>query len=159
MEWSSDIDGPIGTGSSFSATLTDGFHTITALVTDSGGRTSTSSVQITVGTPPAVATTVTVDSITYGAAGGKNHNKDLYITLSHVDDMGNPLADATNEILLVNQTTIQAWGGIGTTDADGLVSYKLRNAPNGCYSTLVVNIIADGMDWDGQQPLDPGFCK
>ncbi len=52
MVWTSDIDGQIGTGGSFSTTLSDGIHAITASVTDSSGASGSDSVNITVGTPP-----------------------------------------------------------------------------------------------------------
>lgn len=47
--WTSDLDGQIGTGGSFSAVISDGTHTITAEVTDSGGNTGSDSITITVG--------------------------------------------------------------------------------------------------------------
>lgn len=56
LSWTSSIDGPIGTGGSFSTTLSDGNHTITASVTDSGGKTGSASISITVSEPPAEAT-------------------------------------------------------------------------------------------------------
>jgi hypothetical protein len=62
MVWTSNIDGQIGTGGSFSTTLSDGIHTITASVTDSSGASSSDSVNITVGTPP-VPVGPSVDSI------------------------------------------------------------------------------------------------
>ncbi|MCH7663697.1 MAG: S8 family serine peptidase, partial [Chloroflexi bacterium] len=37
LDWTSDLDGQIGTGGSFSTTLSDGNHTITASVSDSDG--------------------------------------------------------------------------------------------------------------------------
>ena len=46
--WTSDLDGQIGTGGSFSAVLSDGTHAITAEVTDSGGNTGSDSITITV---------------------------------------------------------------------------------------------------------------
>jgi len=56
LAWTSDLDGAIGTGGSFSAVLTDGTHTITAEVTDSGGVTSTDSVGIIVTTESSTVT-------------------------------------------------------------------------------------------------------
>ena len=47
--WTSNLDGQIGTGGSIGAILSDGTHTITASVTDSGSLTGNSSVTITVG--------------------------------------------------------------------------------------------------------------
>lgn len=49
LVWTSDLDEQIGTGGSFSAVLSDGMHTITAEVTDSGSNTSSDSITITVG--------------------------------------------------------------------------------------------------------------
>lgn len=48
IQWSSNVDGALGTGASRSVTLTAGAHTLTARVTDSGGLTATASVSITV---------------------------------------------------------------------------------------------------------------
>jgi len=49
LVWTSDLDGQIGTGGSFSAMLSDDTHVITAEVTDSFGNTSSDTVTITVG--------------------------------------------------------------------------------------------------------------
>lgn len=46
--WTSSLDGQIGTGSSFSKVLSDGTHTITASVTDSGGQTGSASITVVV---------------------------------------------------------------------------------------------------------------
>jgi hypothetical protein len=58
IQWSSDQDGPIGTGAGFSlASLTVGTHSITASVTDAGGLSGSDQVTLTVAAnaPPAVA--------------------------------------------------------------------------------------------------------
>lgn len=54
IEWTSDIDGVIGTGASISPVLTDGDHTVTARATDSGGGfgEDTVSVVVTENNPP-----------------------------------------------------------------------------------------------------------
>jgi len=48
LVWISSKDGQIGTGGSFSAVLSDGTHTITASVTDSGNLTDSAIITITV---------------------------------------------------------------------------------------------------------------
>ncbi len=48
IAWASSIDGAMGTGASLSAMLSDGSHTITATVTDSGMITEIAEVSITV---------------------------------------------------------------------------------------------------------------
>ncbi len=59
ISWTSDIDGSIGVGSSFSmSTLSVGTHTITATVSDSDFNTSTISISITIGAIVEEATTL-----------------------------------------------------------------------------------------------------
>ncbi|MDX1595934.1 MAG: S8 family serine peptidase, partial [Nitrosopumilaceae archaeon] len=66
LSWTSNIDGAIGTGGSFSATLSDGSHTITASVTDSDGNSSSDSVSITVvNNPPSVSITSPSDGTSF----------------------------------------------------------------------------------------------
>jgi PKD repeat protein len=56
INWSSSADGTIGTGASISlSTLSEGSHTITASVTDSGGAPATSSINVTVTPAPPAA--------------------------------------------------------------------------------------------------------
>lgn len=56
INWSSDIDGNLGTGSSVNYTLSTGTHTVMATVTDAGGLTSEDSITVIVEsiTPPPV---------------------------------------------------------------------------------------------------------
>jgi subtilisin len=49
LVWTSNLNGQIGTGGSFNAVLSDGTHTITASVTDSGGSSGSDSITVTVG--------------------------------------------------------------------------------------------------------------
>jgi subtilisin len=49
LVWTSSLGGPIGTGGSFSAVLSDGTHTVMATATDSDGATGSASITITVG--------------------------------------------------------------------------------------------------------------
>jgi hypothetical protein len=51
VSWRSSVDGQIGTGASFSRTLTAGSHTITASVTDSRGASSSRQTTVTVTAP------------------------------------------------------------------------------------------------------------
>ena len=53
LVWTSNLDGPIGTGGSFStSTLSVGTHTITAVATDSGTLTGSAAITVTITTPP-----------------------------------------------------------------------------------------------------------
>ncbi|MDX1744472.1 MAG: Ig-like domain-containing protein, partial [Halobacteriales archaeon] len=64
IEWSSDLDGSLGTGASVGATLSLGTHTITASVTDTQGQTSTSSISLSVTGDPSVSITSPTDGTT-----------------------------------------------------------------------------------------------
>lgn len=61
LVWTSSLDGQIGTGGSFSKVLSDGTHTITASITDSGGLTVSASITVVV--EPATGGTVTVTNL------------------------------------------------------------------------------------------------
>jgi len=71
LGWTSSLDGPIGTGASFSRVLSAGTHTITAAVTDSGGLTGLASIVVTVN--PAATNTITVATLT-GTSASVNRN-------------------------------------------------------------------------------------
>ncbi len=64
LVWTSDIDDQIGAGGSFSATLTDGTHTITASVSDGELASGSDSVTITVGDAPASPAALERNTIT-----------------------------------------------------------------------------------------------
>jgi len=151
LVWTSDIDGQIGMGGSFSTILSDGNHTITASVTDSGGNTGSASVSITVGKPPAEATTVSVDSITYATEGGKNDDKHLSIAVALLDNLDNSVAGASVSIDVSLDGSLYA-SGTGTTATDGTVTFKVPNAPSGTYTTKVTGVTAEGLTWYGDTP-------
>lgn len=154
LAWTSSIDGPgpIGTGGSFSAILSDGNHTITASVTDSGSKTGSASISITVGTPTE-ATTVSVASITYDTEGGRNQGKHLLITVALVDDLGGSVAGASVSIDLLLDSSLDA-RATGTTGAYGTVTFSRKNAPSGKYTTTVTDVTAAGLNWYGGTPAN-----
>jgi hypothetical protein len=51
LDWTSSIDGPIGTGSSFDTCLSPGVHTVAASVEDSDGNIGTDAVTLTITGP------------------------------------------------------------------------------------------------------------
>ncbi len=150
LSWTSDLDGLIGGGGSFPTTLSDGNHTITASVTDSGDMTGSASVSVMVGTAPA---TVGVASIVFDRHGGKGGTKHLLIVVTIDDDLGNPVEGAS---VTLEVSGPKGGTGNGTTLADGTVSFSLKNAP-ACdaqdYTATVKGVVtAAGLYWD---PLDP----
>ena len=157
LDWTSSIDGPIGTGGSFSTMLSDGNHTITADVTDSGNKTGSASISITVGTPPDEPTSVSVYGITYATEGGKNKDKHLLITVALLDDLGDPVGGASVSIDLFRDASFVA-SGTATTGTDGTVTFTSKNANSGCYTTTVTGVTAAGLNWDEDTPTEE-FCK
>ncbi|MFQ5349327.1 MAG: M36 family metallopeptidase, partial [Thermoanaerobaculia bacterium] len=68
LDWTSDLDGMIGSGGSFSTTLSVGFHTVTASVTDSGGLSDSDEIQVIVDNAPGCVTDLVVDDPTVSGA-------------------------------------------------------------------------------------------
>ena len=102
--------------------------------------------------------TVSVDSISYSATGGKDNDKHLSIHVAVLDDLGNPVGGATVSIDLYRDGAAIA-SGSGVTDVDGTVSFSLKNAAIGCYTTTVTDVSAAGLGWDGISPVTSEFCK
>ena len=63
LSWTSNIDGNLGTGGAISFALSDGVHTITASVTDSGGLAGSDTITITVGDPGVTVTSINPNQI------------------------------------------------------------------------------------------------
>ncbi|MEM7586392.1 MAG: Ig-like domain-containing protein, partial [Acidobacteriota bacterium] len=83
LVWTSDLDGAIGSGGSFSANLSIGTHVITAAVTDSGGRSAEASVAIQVDNTEPVPT---INSPADGANFGADVAVELSATATDFDD-------------------------------------------------------------------------
>jgi len=103
------------------------------------------------------ATTASVESITYSGTGGKNNNIHLLITVALLDNLGNPVPNASVSIDLFRDGNFYG-SGTGTTGTDGTVTFKATNAPSGCYTTTVTDVTAAGLTWDGATPANE-LCK
>ncbi len=68
LTWASDLDGTIGSGASFLATLSAGSHTITASLTDTGGLPGSDAISVTVTPGSNDAPTVTITAPTNGSS-------------------------------------------------------------------------------------------
>jgi len=157
--WTSDIDGPIGTGGNFSAMLSVGSHTITASVTDSGNLEASDSISITVNSLPAEPTTVSVVSIDYATQGGKRNTKHLLVTVGLGDDLGNNVAGGSVSVQVLLEGTVY-FSGSDISGTDGTITFRLASAPSGYYSTIVTDVTATGLTWDGSGSIpDFGFPK
>jgi len=147
-----DSDGNDGWSMSWDTTkVSDADYTLKATATDSANLPSSDSISVTVSnTSPTTATTVSVSSITYDGEGGKNKDKHLLITIALIDDLQNPVSGASVTIELYRD------GGFvdsatGTTGSTGNVSFSLKNAASGCYTTDITSI-SSNLNWDGISP-------
>ena len=138
---------PTGTHSVTASAAGFQSQTASVSVTDSGTTTINFSL-----IPATTANVVSVDSITYSAQGGKTHDKNLSVTVTLVDDFGDPVASASVSITLANSTTSQSWSASSTTGSSGAVTFTLNNAPSGTYTTHVDSVSASGLTWDGFSP-------
>ncbi len=103
-------------------------------------------------------TSLTVTAITYATEGGRNGDRHLAITVALEDDLGNPVAGASVSLTLDNPDANLSLPGTGTTGSGGTVTFTLKNAPFGTYTTTITGATADGLTWDGITP-DNGFTK
>lgn len=131
LTWTSSLDGRIDDpandtdGGSFSATLSDGNHTITASATDSGGKMGSASISITVGAPPTLSVTVKTDKPSYS-------NRESALITVTVTDGSNPVAGAVVQIT-VKTPKGNTLGCSPTTDSVGIArcTYKVNSRRDG----------------------------
>jgi hypothetical protein len=100
---------------------------------------------------PGTATTSTVTSVTYKTQGGKGQLRDLIITVTVKNNLGNAVANATVSIK-VYQNGSQVSAGSNTTGSAGTTSFSIRNTPSGTYTTTITGVSAAGLTWDGKTP-------
>jgi len=144
--------------------ISDGTHTVEVTVTDSRDLSGSGSATFTVGPAPAEPTSATVVTVTkpsgtdgYATEGGRNSDKHLLITVALVDDLGNQVGGASVSIDLFRDGSFVA-SGTATTGTNGTVTFTLKNARSGCYTTTVTDVTATGLTWDGFTPANE-FCK
>ena len=161
LAWTSDLDGSIGSGASFSTSaLSVGAHTITASVTDSGGLQGSDSITVTisaVNTAPTVSITAPADgssfdegvSITFTGGANDAEDGDISANLAWTSDLDGSIgsgASFSTSALSVGTHTITA----SVTDSGGLQGSDSI--------TVIVNTVA-GTDtivitkaqWDGRK--------
>jgi subtilisin len=106
---------------------------------------------------PEPGTKVTVSAITYATSGGRLNDRHLHVTLTLENESGNPVANASVSIVLNRNGSLYSSAN-GTTGSNGTVTFSFNNAPSGTYTTVVSNVTASGLVWDGVTP-DNSFEK
>jgi hypothetical protein len=155
LEWTSDLDGPLGIGGSISVSLSEGAHTIRLSTSDAQGETSSDSILLTV-TTPALPGEIRVASILYTPEDLGRPRNPLYVTVSVVDAAGLPSSGA--EVVLVVRKDGRKWRRKGFTGEDGRVTVRIGRSPRGCFVTRIRNVRSGGLTWDRVTPGNR-FCQ
>jgi hypothetical protein len=162
IEWNSSLSGSLGSGGSFtSSTLATGTHLVTASVTDSGGRSASASVSVTVqpaatNTAPVVTITEPADESTFAqgiavsfvatATDAEDGNLTSAITWSSSRDgaLGTGGSVTTNSLSVgshvVTASATDSSGLIGQRSVTIAVEAQPTNTPPG----ITINAPADG---------------
>jgi len=107
---------------------------------------------------PIPGTSVLVSNIEYSLSGGKDNDKHIDDIVSIVNDSGDPVEGAVVSVELWLDGSLYGTAA-GATGSDGLVTFFAKNAPSGCYETVVTNVTASGLSWDGITPDVEPLCK
>jgi subtilisin len=102
---------------------------------------------------------MSVANIEYVFSGGRTNDKHLDVSVVIKDGDGVAVAGATVSIILTNGDSGGTWSATGTTGSNGMVTFSLKNAPTGCYSTNVTSVSLEGYVWDGTQFVHNPACK
>jgi protocatechuate 3,4-dioxygenase beta subunit len=142
LVWTSNIDGQIGSGGSFSAVLSDGVHTITASATDSGGATGSDSIDITVGT--VVTVVMHIGDLDGSSASAARNRWDATVVITVHDESHGPVENATVD---GSWSAGATGGGSCVTNASGQCSVTKTNIKGNVGSvTFTVNDVTRGSD-------------
>jgi hypothetical protein len=94
----------------------------------------------------------------YNTSGGKNQDRNLSITIQVVNESGIPVDGAVVDVEVELGGSLYGSGTGAITRSNGEVSYSIRNAPNGLYSTRVTAITKAGWTFEGTTP-ENAFTK
>ena len=134
----------------------------TVQVTDSAteAASATAVLKISVSAAPIPGTAARVTGFSYSTTGGKNGDKNLRVIISVADDQGAAVEGASISVTLSNDSTGGPWYGSASTGTNGSVTFQLRNAPDGFYTTVVTDLVATGLVWDEDgSAVDAGYDK
>jgi hypothetical protein len=156
LAWQSSLDGPIGSGASFTRSdLSAGRHTITATVSDSGGLSGSSQVTITINAPPTVTISAPADgahydlgeAIPFTGSASDLEDGDLTADLAWQSSLDGPIgsdgsfsrSDLTAGLHTISATVTDTRGLMGS----GMVSITINAPP-----TVTISAPADGSRYD-----------
>lgn len=155
INWSSNLDGPLGSGSSITtSTLSTGTHTVTASATDSGSLTGTDQIDVTIVGPS--GTDIHVENIVTGTQASNGPWKYGTATVTIFDDLGNPVSGATVQGTFsgtINETAS------GTTGSNGTVTLVTngRTKSNNPTINFCVDDVIGSLPYDENDNASPSF--
>jgi len=132
LQWTSDKDGAIGTGGSFTTALSDDAHTVTASASGVNA-----SITITVGGAPPTGGMYVSDITTTTKYNSRKNWYDIKITVTIRRDNDVAVANATVGMGItgpVNESLS------GNTNTPGEAELTLRHAPGGAYTATVADV-------------------
>ncbi len=135
----------------------DGEFTLSTSVTD--GRSLTGSASASYSVQSSADPSMFVSGISYAGSGGKNNDRNLLVTIEVSDTNNTAVEGATVGISLYRDGSFVG-SGTAQTGLSGSVTFNLRNASSGCYTTDVTEVSKTGMVYDSNlNAADSGFCK
>ncbi len=99
--------------------------------------------------------TTSVDSVSYQLVNGTRKSKNLLVSIQISDGEMGPVPYTTVSATLLHGSGT-SWSLKGVTNSSGTVSLTLKNAPTGCFTTIVTDIGV--LNWDPTTPLND-FCR
>ncbi len=106
---------------------------------------------------PVVGDYVSVGAVTYSTHGGRYNDRHLTVTVSAVDAEGAPVGSASVSVEIMLDGSLYVYT-TGSTGSDGLAVFGLNNAPSGTYTTEVLDVLHDALEFDGETP-ENSFTK
>ena len=158
IQWSSDLDGLLGSGATIGTALSVGSHLVTASVTDSGSLTATQSITLVVNevpnVPPVIAITAPADgasfeqgsAVTFVGSSNDTEDGDLGSVIQWSSDQDGSLGSGVSVVstLTLGSHVITA----SVTDSDSATSTVTINlvitAPVNTPPTINISSPADG---------------
>ena len=141
------LDSATGEISETPAAGSDGSYSLNVSVTDAVSDIDTALLSLTINAVPVVGS-VTVSSIDYSGAGGKNNGVHLLIDVA----LSVAVADASVSIKLYYRNGSLFGSGSAATDGGGVAHFRATKAPVGLYTTEVTGVTGAGGEWDGLYP-------
>jgi hypothetical protein len=154
ISWSSSIDGTIGSGAGFSiSNLSVGSHAITAAVVDSGGRSGSATINITVAAVGG-GTVIHVGDLDGSTTSGTRNRWSATVTITVHDQSDAPIGGVTVAGSWSNGTN---GGGTCVTDGSGACSISKNNlkANVGSVTFTVDSLSSSGATYDAGANHDP----